>query len=420
MLFNGYTSSSFPGTIYLKVPIDFNASAPLIQAARRTTVAGIACNPNVTTILLQGSSGAFPRHGNDAKWVYLFAFAGALGVVDLIFILTGCWFLSSKQSIPSSLEAAGYRMVTGQFRRFTYRELKDATGNFKEELGRGSSGVVYRGVLDKGKVVAVKKLMTNLVRGDEELWAEITVIGRINHINLVRIWGFCSDSKHKLLVYEYVENESLDRHLFDTDSSRTLPWRERYRIALGMARGLAYLHHECLEWVIHCDVKPENILLTREFDAKIADFGLAKLSKRDGGPGGSMLLSHMRGTTGYMAPEWALNVPINAKVDVYSYGIVLLEIVIGRRIYDQTTANGERLKMSQIAQLLRQVLDTGELVPLVDGRLQGQFNPRQAMEMVRISLLCMEERSSNRPTMDDIAKFLTACDDEDEHPAYRS
>jgi len=114
-------------------------------------------------------------------------------------------------------------MVTGQFRRFTYRELKDATGNFKEELGRGGSSVVYRGVLDKGKkVVAVKKLMTNLVRGGEELWAEMTVIGRINHINLVRIWGFCSDGKHKLLVYEYVENESLDRHLFDTDSSRTL------------------------------------------------------------------------------------------------------------------------------------------------------------------------------------------------------
>ncbi|CAO2204317.1 unnamed protein product [Urochloa humidicola] len=418
VLFNGFTSSAFVGDIYLKLPMDFNASvaAHPATARRTTTITGLACNPDGPEII-QGSSGTFGTHGNDAKWSYLFAFAGVLGILDVIFIATSWWFLSSKQSIPSSLEA-GYRMVTGQFRRFTYRELRDATGNFKEELGRGGSGVVYRGVLDEGKVVAVKKL-TNVAGGDEEFWAEMAVIGRINHINLVRIWGFCSQGKHKLLVYEYVENESLDRHLFATDRT-TLPWRERYRIALGTARGLAYLHHECLEWVIHCDVKPENILLTRDFDAKIADFGLAKLSKRGGAAGGdSMELSHMRGTAGYMAPEWALNVPVNAKVDVYSFGIVLLEMVMGSRVSDQTTAGGERLEMSQIAQLLRQMVEIGDVVPLVDGRLQGQFNPRQALEMVRISLSCMEERSS-RPTMDDIAQALTACDDEDEHPAYRS
>jgi hypothetical protein len=413
VLFNGFTSSAFTGTIYLKIPVDFNTSAPKTRA-RSTT--GTACDPNVP-VIFQGSSATLGRPGSDAKWPYLFAFAGVLGVLDLIFIATGCWFLSRRPSIPSSLEA-GYRMITGQFRRFTYRELKDATGNFKEELGRGGSGVVYRGVLDKGKIVAVKKL-TKVTRGDEEFWAEMTVIGRINHINLVRIWGFCLQGKHKLLVYEYVENESLDRHLFATD--RTLPWRERYRIALGTARGLAYLHHECLEWVIHCDVKPENILLTREFDAKIADFGLAKLSKRGGAAAGvsGTQLSHMRGTTGYMAPEWALNVPINAKVDVYSYGIVLLEIVIGSRISEQRTDGGELLEMSQIAEVLRQVVASGDIVPLVDGRLQGQFNPRQAVEMVRISLSCTEERSS-RPTMDDIARALAACDDEDEHPAYKS
>ncbi|KAJ1284625.1 hypothetical protein BS78_03G219300 [Paspalum vaginatum] len=392
-LFSGSTSPDFSGTTYLKVPVHFDASPP-----------SVSTRPVDTSRTPRNSS---------TKWSYLFAFATVLGVLDIIFITTSWWFLSSKQSIPSSLEA-GNRMVRGQFRRFTYRELKYATGNFKEELGRGGSGVVYRGVLDGGRVVAVKKL-TNVARGDEEFWAEMTVIGRINHINLVRIWGFCSEGRHKLLVYEYVENESLDRHLFNTEW--TLSWRERFRIALGTARGLAYLHHECLEWVIHCDVKPENILLTREFDAKIADFGLAKLSKRDSA-GDSLLLSRMRGTTGYMAPEWALNVPINAKVDVYSYGIVLLEMVLGCRVSDQTTAGGERLEMSQIAQVLRQVVHTGNAVTLVDGRLQGQFNPRQALEMVRISLSCIEERS-NRPTMDDIAQVLAACDDEDEHPAYR-
>ncbi|CAO2198160.1 unnamed protein product [Urochloa humidicola] len=411
-LFNGYTSPNFPGSIYIKLPIDFDASARPVSARSSE---GLTCNPNGPEIVqLQGSADTFQRPRNDTKWSYLFAFATVLGVLDIIFIATSWWFLSSKQSIPSSLEA-GYRMVTGQFRRFTYRELRDATGNFKEELGRGGSGVVYRGVLDQGKVVAVKKL-ANVAGGDEEFWAEMAVIGRINHINLVRIWGFCSQGKHKLLVYEYVENESLDKHLFDTDR-KTLPWRERYRIALGTARGLAYLHHECLEWVVHCDVKPENILLTREFDAKIADFGLAKLSKRGGGAGDSLELSHMRGTTGYMAPEWALNVPINAKVDVYSFGIVLLEIVMGSRVSDQMTAGGERLEMSQIAQALRHVVETKDVVSLVDGRLQGQFNPRQALEMVKVSLLCMEERSS-RPTMDDIAQALTARDDEDEHPAY--
>ncbi|KAG8055920.1 hypothetical protein GUJ93_ZPchr0001g30733 [Zizania palustris] len=220
-------------------------------------------------------------------------------------------------------------------------------------------------------------------------------------------------------MYEYVENQSLDRHLFDADGdgkTLKLAWSERYKIALGMARGLAYLHHECLEWVIHCDVKPENILLTREFDAKISDFGLAKLYKRDGGAG--VELTHMRGTSGYMAPEWALNLPINAKVDVYSFGIVMFEIVVGSRLADQKTETGEPLQLPQITQALRHIVDNGDVMPLVDARLQGQFNPRQAMEMVRISLSCMEERTS-RPTMDDIAKTLTAFDeDEDEHPAY--
>ncbi|KAK3165032.1 hypothetical protein QOZ80_1AG0028050 [Eleusine coracana subsp. coracana] len=422
-LFNGFRSSSFFGNIYLKVPIDLNISAPAV--IERSSVGLEACDSKAPRIVLAGSPDTlFATPRNDMKWSYFFVFVGILGLLDLLFIVTGWWFLSSKHSIPSSLEA-GYRMMVaaGQFRRFTYRELKDATGNFKEELGRGGSGVVYRGVLDEGKkVVAVKKLTQNVAQGDEEFWAEMTVIGRINHINLVRIWGFCSEGKRsKLLVYEFVENESLDKHLFvGTEHRPPLPWRERYRIALGTARGLAYLHHECLEWVIHCDVKPENILVTREFDAKIADFGLAKLSgRRDGGAGG-VQFSHMRGTTGYMAPEWALNLPINAKVDVYSYGVVLLETVIGRRVADQKTPEGQPLEMPRIVQALRRVVDSGDVAAVVDGRLQGQFNPRQALEMVRISLACLEERSSSRPTMDDVAKALTAYDDEDEHPAYKS
>ncbi|KAK3165031.1 hypothetical protein QOZ80_1AG0028040 [Eleusine coracana subsp. coracana] len=309
---------------------------------------------------------------------------------------------------------AGYKMVTGQFRMFTYRELREATGKFKEEIGRGGSGIVYRGLLEDKRVVAVKKL-TNVSHSEEELWAEMSIIGRINHMNLVRMWGFCSEGQHKLLVYEYVENESLDRYLFgNVSSERLIAWSQRFKIALGTARALAYLHHECLEWVIHCDVKPENILLTRDFEAKVADFGLAKLSDRDSS---SFSLTHMRGTLGYMAPEWALNLPINAKVDVYSYGVVLLEIVTGSRISSGITVDGKEIELRQFVQVLKQFLESGDVNDVVDNRLHGHFNPEQATVMLTVGIDCLEERNS-RPTMDQIVKALLACDDQDNHPAY--
>ncbi|KAJ6913198.1 receptor protein kinase ZmPK1 [Populus alba x Populus x berolinensis] len=212
--------------------------------------------------------------------------------------------------------------VSNRFRRFTYAELKKATNNFKEELGRGGSGTVYKGILKDERVVAVKRL-ENMYQGEDVFWAEVSTIGKINHMNLVRMWGFCSEGKHRLLVYEHMENQSLNKHLF---SPKFLEWKDRLEVALGTAKGLAYLHQECLEWIINCDVKPGNILLDSEFEPKIADFGLAKLSQRGSN---SSDFSRIRGTTGYMAPEWATNLPITAKVDVYSYGVVILELVKG-------------------------------------------------------------------------------------------
>jgi serine/threonine protein kinase len=245
------------------------------------------------------------------------------------------------------------------------------------------------------------------------------------------MYGFCSEGQHRLLVYEFVENESLDRYLFDDrGSERLLSWSQRFKIALGTARGLAYLHHECLEWIVHCDVKPENILLTREFQAKIADFGLSKLSKRDSS---SLNFTHMRGTMGYMAPEWVLNLPIDAKVDVYSYGVVLLEIVTGSRISSEVTVSKddmdsvqissgetegrEEMGLMQFVQVVRQMLTSGADLDIVDARLKGHFNCEQATVMAKIAISCLDERSK-RPTMDQIAKDLMAYDDEDYHPAY--
>ena len=407
VLFNGYSDPSFPGDNYIKLPKNLGISTSLVSRKSHLT-----CNRNIPEIV-EGSASMYGINSVDKNWTTYYVFAAILGALVLLFTGTSWWFLSSKQNIPKSMEA-GYRMVTSQFRMFTHQELREATGKFKEEIGRGGSGIVYRGVLEDKRVVAVKKL-TNFSHSEEELWAEMSIIGRINHMNLVRMWGFCSERQHKLLVYEYVENESLDRYLFgNVSSERLIAWSQRFKIALGTARGLAYLHHECLEWVIHCDVKPENILLTRDFEAKIADFGLAKLSKRGSS---SFNLTHMRGTMGYMAPEWALNLPINAKVDVYSYGVVLLEILTGTRISSGITVDGMEIELRQFVQGLKKFLESGDVKDIVDHRLQGHFNPEQAKVMLQVGIACLEERNS-RPTMNDIIIELLACADQDDHPAY--
>ncbi|CAL9187149.1 unnamed protein product [Musa hybrid cultivar] len=372
-LFNGYRSTSFPSSIFLKVPKSVKSSSGFNQS-------GLACNPVNSSVVL-GSSKMYGNNGGNTKWVYLYAFAAALGAVELVFILIGWWCIFRGHDTLKSVQK-GYKLIGSQFRRFPYRELREATGKFKEELGRGGSGTVYRGVLDDKRVVAVKKL-TDVMQAEEEFWAEVNVIGRINHMNLVRMWGFCSEGRHRLLVYEYVQNQSLDKYLFADGGGggAVLPWNHRFKIAVGTARGLAYLHHECLEWVIHCDVKPENILLDREFEAKIADFGLAKLSKRDTA---GFNVSRVRGTKGYMAPEWALNSPITAKVDVYSYGVVLLELLKGSRVSDWAAVDGvEQDVRSRVAVLKEQLDGNGRswVRDVVDHRLNGEFNYAQAAAM---------------------------------------
>lgn len=402
VLFNGYSSTNFPGDNYIKLPKNMSIS----RQSRLT------CNPDIP-VVVQGSASMYGMNDVNKSYTIYYVFAAILGALVLLFIGTSWPFLYSKQNIPKSMEE-GYRTVMSQFRMFIYRELREATGKFKEEIGRGGSGIVYRGVLEDKRVVAVKKL-TSVSHSEEEFWAEMNIIGRINHMNLVRMWGFCSEGQHKLLVYEYVENESLDKFIFgNVSAERLLAWSQRFKIALGTARGLAYLHHECLEWVIHCDIKPENVLLTRDFEAKIADFGLAKLSKRDSS---SFNLTHMRGTMGYMAPEWALNLTIDAKVDVYSYGVVLLEIVTGNRISSGITVDGKEVEFRQFMHAVKELLESGDVKVIADTRLNGHFNTEQVAVMLKLALSCLEERNS-RPTMNEIVKALLACDDQDNHPAY--
>ncbi|XP_057807963.1 putative receptor protein kinase ZmPK1 [Salvia miltiorrhiza] len=390
-MLNGYAAPEFPASIYVKIPSGLEVAKPEIFHASSQS-----CGSAEREALF-GSSSMYDFNSRRFKWVYIYSFAAALGAVEVMFILLGWWFLFRKHGVPASVEA-GYNMISSQFRQYSYSELKKATKGFTKELGRGGSGAVYKGVLSDERVVAVKKL-GDVFQAQEEYFAEIGIIGKINHMNLVRIWGFCSERRHRLLVYEYLDNLSLDRHVF---GSSFLGWKQRYAVALGTAKGLAYLHHECLEWVIHCDVKPENILLDSDFQPKIADFGLAKLLQRGGG--GSEF-TRIRGTKGYMAPEWALSLPITSKVDVFGYGVVVLELVRGVRL--SNWGEGDEGD-GALASFVRRMRGEAEVVveSVVDARLEGEFGRRQAAALIRMGVACVEEDRNKRPTMATVVQTL--------------
>ncbi|RVW12651.1 G-type lectin S-receptor-like serine/threonine-protein kinase [Vitis vinifera] len=216
------------------------------------------------------------------------------------------------------------------------------------------------------------------------------------------MWGFCTENDHKLLVYEYLENGSLDKILFSADSAMRLGWEQRYNIAIGTAKGLSYLHEECLEWVLHCDVKPQNILLDDHLEPKVTDFGLSKLFKDTNDMG----FSRVRGTRGYLAPEWMINLRINAKADVYSYGVVLLELLTGKRASGFNLATAEGSGHNQMVQWFRLKIQEQELEEVIDPRLEKRCHKKEVQRMVRVALLCVEDDRDTRPAMSKVVELL--------------
>ncbi|KAG6781749.1 hypothetical protein POTOM_014662 [Populus tomentosa] len=266
----------------------------------------------------------FPNNKKDRDGLILVGsvFLGCSVFVNFLLVCAICmgfFFIYRRRTkrIPQKDGA-----VETNLRCFTYQELAEATEGFKEELGRGAFGVVYKGVVHIGSsiVVAVKKLNNMAEDSVREFKREVNVIGQTHHKNLVRLLGFCDEGDQRLLVYEFMSNGSLSSFIFQDAKPG---WKERIQIAFGVARGLLYLHEECSNQIIHCDIKPQNILLDEYYNARISDFGLAKLLLLDQ----SHTHTAIRGTKGYVAPEWSRNFPVTVKVDVYSYGVLLLEII---------------------------------------------------------------------------------------------
>ncbi|XAR50819.1 Non-specific serine/threonine protein kinase [Bertholletia excelsa] len=308
-----------------------------------------------------------------------------------------CFFLQKKRKESKEHDDVSLEQVPGMPTRFSYQDLKTMTDNFSIKVGGGGFGSVFEGTLNNGNKVAVKHL-----DGEGQIiksfLAEVETIGSIHHVNLVRLIGFCAEKTYKLLVYEYMPNGSLDKWIFFRHQMITLRWHCRRNIIINIAKGLAYLHEECRQKILHLDIKPQNILLDENFNAKLADFGLAKLIDKDK----SHTMTTLRGTPGYLAPEWMSSI-ITEKVDVYSFGIVVLEILCGRRNLDRSRPAEDM----HLLNLFERKIEENELSDMVDRYSEDmQLHAAEVMEMMKLAAWCLQNDHTQRPTMSMVVKVL--------------
>ncbi|KAL6619533.1 hypothetical protein ACP70R_034672 [Stipagrostis hirtigluma subsp. patula] len=280
--------------------------------------------------------------------------------------------------------------------------LRAATENFAKSkmLGRGGFGMVYKGVLPDGQEIAVKRLCQSSRQGIAELKSELVLVAKLHHRNLVRLVGVCLQEQEKILVYEYMPNRSLDSILFDSERNKELDWGKRFKIINGIARGLQYLHEDSRLKIVHRDLKASNILLDLDYDPKISDFGLAKIFGEDQS---RYVTLRIAGTYGYMAPEYAMRGQYSIKSDVFSFGVLVLEIVTGRR-------NSGSCKTKKAVDLLSHVLEhwtRGNVHELMDPSLSDHPSVEQLMKCIHIGLLCLRSKSAARPTMSSVNIMLS-------------
>ncbi|KAL3508287.1 hypothetical protein ACH5RR_027688 [Cinchona calisaya] len=285
---------------------------------------------------------------------------------------------------------------------YTHRELRIATKDFSptNKIGEGGFGSVYKGKLKNGHMAAIKVLSTESRQGVREFLTEIQVISEIEHENLVKLYGCCVEGNHRILVYNYLENNSLAKTLLGGGHCNIhFSWRTRTKICIGVARGLAYLHEEVRPHIIHRDIKASNILLDKDLTPKISDFGLAKLIP----PNMTQVSTRVAGTIGYLAPEYAVRGQVTRRADIYSFGVLLIEIVSGR------CNTNSRLPVEEQYLLERtwQLYERRELLGLVDTALNGNFDAQQACRFFKIGLLCTQEDQKLRPSMSTVVKMLT-------------
>lgn len=285
---------------------------------------------------------------------------------------------------------------------FTYEDLVNATDGFSHAnfLGQGGFGYVHKGVLPSGEKVAIKQLKIGSGQGEREFQAEVAIISRVHHKHLVSLVGYCTSGLQRMLVYEFVPNNTLEFHLHGKGDN-PLNWDTRMKIALGSAKGLAYLHEDCQPKIIHRDIKSANILLDSNFEPKVADFGLARFTSETD----THVSTRVMGTFGYLAPEYALTGKLTEKSDVFSFGVMLLELITGRRPIDKTQFLDDNI-VDWARPLLTQALEDRDFSSLVDTRLQDNYDSTEMSRMIACAAVSVRHLARRRPPMSQIARAL--------------
>lgn len=362
--------------------------------------------PVAPSPLLQSSP--ITGKGNNHTAIILGSTIGALFVM---FIVIGTWvfFLWRKKHVEIDEEEDHWDQLTGLPKKFCYEDLTVATDNFVIKLGEGGFGSVFQGTLSNSTMIAVKCL-DGLGQIKKSFLAEVKTIGSIHHVNLVRLIGFCAEKSHRLLVYEYMCNGSLDKWIFHKNQDFVLDWNQRKKIILDIAKGLAYLHEDCRQKIVHLDIKPQNILLDENFNAKVSDFGLSKLIDRDQ----SQVMTTMRGTPGYLAPEWLSSV-ITEKVDVYSFGVVVMEILCGRKNLDRSQPE----EAMHLLSLFKQKAEEQNLLDMVDSYSEEMhLHGMEVVQMMKVAAWCLQSDFTKRPSMSVVVKVLEGVMDVEDNLDY--
>ncbi|CAA7402409.1 unnamed protein product [Spirodela intermedia] len=356
-------------------------------------ISAISVTPNFT-----------PRVFKDKKRFPVGGIIGIAAASTVLLILT----MLELGLPPNRLVSAGALALLPNLRglelhttRFSLKQIKAATGNFNPEnkIGEGGFGPVYKGVLPDGSMIAVKQLSSKSKQGNREFLNEIGMISALEHPNLVRLFGFCIERNQLLLIYEYMENNSLARALYGPKESRlNLDWQTRRRICIGIARSLAYLHEESRLKVVHRDIKTTNVLLDKDLNAKISDFGLAKLDEEEN----THISTRIAGTMGYMAPEYAMRGYLTDKADVYSFGVVTLEIVSGKSNAN-CRVEDDFIYLLDWANILQ---EKGALLELLDPALGTNFSIEEAQQMLNLALVCTNSTAALRPAMSTVVAML--------------